>query len=224
MRRRKFVRDLLVAPVVSATAAAAAQEAGQTTKPQQQPQPQPNTPARQMPLQPQAIQKLAVTQVDLTAEGDQHFFSAEQYAALCKLAEILMPPLSGHPGAIDAHAPEFLDFLISVSPSDRQKLYTDGLNAVNSAARKQFHKPFSELQAEEADAIIRPLLVARFWPEDLPKDPIKNFMAQVHEDLRTATENSREWAATQSASGRRQRGYSRSVGYYWRPIDPVVRD
>jgi hypothetical protein len=224
MRRRKFVRDLLVAPVVTATAAAATQEANQTTKPQQQPQPQPNTPARQMPLQPQTIKKLAVTQVDLTAEGDQRFFSAEQYAALCKLAEILAPPLNGHPGAIDAHAPEFLDFLISVSPPDRQTLYTDGLNALNSATRKQFHKPFSELQAEEADAVIRPLLVVRFWPEDLPKDPVKNFMAQVHEDLRTATENSREWAAAQGASGRRQRGFTRSVGYYWKPIDPVVRD
>ena len=226
MRRRNFVRDLLVTPVVATTAAAAAaaQQGSQTTKPQQQPEPQPNTPARQMPLQPPRIQKLAVTQADLTADGDQRFFSAEQYAALCKLAEILMPPLNGHPGATEAHAPEFLDFLIRVSPADRQKLYTDGLNAMNSAARKQFHKPFSELQAEEADAIIRPLLVVRFWPEDLPKEPVKNFMAQVHEDLRTATENSREWAAAQAASGRRPRGYTRSVGYYWKPIDPVVRD
>lgn len=173
MRRRKFVRDLLVAPVVTATAAAAAQETTQTTQPQQQPQPQPKTPARQMLLQPQGIKKLAVTQVDLTAEGDQRFFSDEQYAALCKLAEILAPPLNKSPGAIDAHAPEFLDFLISVSPSDRQKLYTDGLDAMNSAARIQFHKPFSELQAEEADSIIRPLLAVRFWPEDLPKDQVK---------------------------------------------------
>lgn len=221
MRRRNFVRDLLVAPVVTATAAAAG---AQTTKPQQQPQPQPNTPARQVPIQPPSIQGLAVTQADLTAEGDQHFFSTEQYAALCKLAEILVPPLSGQPGAVDAHAPEFLDFLIGVSTSDRQKLYTDGLNAMNNAARQQFHKPFSELQPEEADAIIRPLLVVRFWPEDLPNDPVKNFVAQVHQDLRTATENSREWAAAQTASGRRARGFSRSVGYYWKPIDPVVRD
>lgn len=221
MRRRRFVTDLLLTPVV--TAAAAAQQAPQT-KPLQQPPPQPNTPARQMPMQPQAISKLAVTQADLTAQGDQRFFSVEQYATLEKLGNTLLPPLNGHPGALDAHAPEFLDFLISVSPADRQKLYCDGLDAINAQARKQFHKPFADLQPEEVDTIVRPLLVARFWPEDLPKDPIKNFMAQVHEDLRTATENSREWAATQTASGRRQRGFNRSVGYYWRPIDPVVRD
>ncbi len=221
MRRRRFVQDLLLTPVVGAAAATA--QTPQTT-PQQQPPPQPNTPARQMPLQPQAIPKLAVTPSDLTAQGDQQFFTVEQFATLEKLGATLVPPLGGHPGALDAHAPEFLDFLVGVSPADRQRLYCDGLNAIDAQAKKQFHKPFAELETAEVDTIIRPLLVARFWPEDLPKDPLKNFMAQVHEDLRTATQNSREWAATQTASGRRQRGFNRSAGYYWKPIDPVVRD
>lgn len=218
MKRRRFVQNLLVAPVAPAALAA------QQTKPQQQPAPQPNTPARQVPRQPPEVPKLAVTQADLTSQPDQHFFTPDQFAALEKLGGVLMPPVKGNPGALDAGAPEFLDFLISVSPADRQKLYRDGLDGINARARQHFDKSFTDLDATQADAIIRPLLVARFWPQDLPNDPMKNFMAQVHEDLRTATANSREWAAASAASGRRQRGFNRSTGYYWKPIDPVVRD
>ena len=62
MKRRSFVQSLLVAP--AAPAALAAQE----TKPQQQPPPQPNTPARQVPRQPQEIPNLQLIEVDLAAE------------------------------------------------------------------------------------------------------------------------------------------------------------
>jgi hypothetical protein len=219
MRRRRFVQNLLVAPVVPAAAAAA-----QQTTPQQQPPPQPNTPARQQPRQPQDVPKLATVEVDITAQTDQRFFNAEQFATLEKLGSILMPPLKGRPGALDAHAPEFLDFLISVSPADRQKLYCDGLDGMNAQANSRFQKAFAELDEKQADAIVRPLLVARPWPQDVPSDAMKNFVAQVHEDLRTATENSREWAEAKTAPGGRTRGFNRSIGLYWKPIDPVVRD
>ena len=77
----------------------------------------------------------------------------------------------------------------------------------------------------ETGAIVRPLLVARYWPQDMPDDPEKNFMAQVHDDLRTATVNSREWAeeGPQPASEGRPRRFRRGRGLYWRPRDPVVR-
>jgi hypothetical protein len=68
---------------------------------------------------------------------------------------------------------------------------------------------------------LRPLLVVRPWAEDFPSDPLQKFIAQVHEDLRAATENSREWAAASEKSGRRfTRGF-RGSGYYWFPIDPI---
>ena len=219
MKRRRFVQNLLVAPIAPAAIAAV-----QETKPQQQPTPQPNTPARQVPRQPQEVAKLELVQADLAAATEQRFFTAEQFTALQKLGSILMPPLKGKPGATDAGAAEFLDFLLSVSPQDRQHLYKNGLDNLNQEARRQFQKPFSELAATQADAILRPLLVVRYWPEDLPSDPLKNFVTQVHEDLRTATTNSREWSLASAAahSGRRQR--SHSVGLYWNPIDPVIRD
>lgn len=213
MKRRRFVQNLLVAPAIAPVAAA------------QQAPPQARPADRPVQQQPQDIAQLAVTQSDLVAETAQRFFNADQFGALQKLAGVLVPPLKGKPGALDAKAPEFLDFLIGASPSERQNLYRNGLDALNRQAVKQFNKRLEELEAAQVDAIIRPLLVARYWEHELPDDPLKNFIAQVHDDLRTATMNSREWAegGGSSASGRPTRQFNRGRGLYWKPIDPVVR-
>jgi hypothetical protein len=216
IKRRKFVQSLFIAP------AAPAVLGGQQETPKQQPVPQPNTPARQVPRQPQSIPKLQVTSLDLAADTDQRFFTAEQFATLQKLGGVLVPPLKGKPGALDAFAPEFLDFLIGVSPADRQNLYRNGLDHLNAQAREKYSKSFSELERDQADAILRPLLVARPWPEDLPSDPIQNFVAQAHQDLRTATMNSRQWAnGSTTTTGRPARGFFTGSGFYWHPVDPV---
>ena len=220
MKRRKFVRSLLAAPVAPAIV-----KAGQTTTPgnnapQQQPTPTPNTPARQEPRQPvSGVPKLSVTEIDLAGAPAPHYFNASQIDTLRKLGDLLMPPLKGNPGAREAGAPEFLDFLLSVSPGDRQQLYTTGLDV---QARQKYAKAFCDLDAPQSDAILKPLLVARPWPEDLPKDPMQNFIAQAHEDLRNATQNSREWAEAAQKSGHHFSRRSRSSGYYWAPVDPIV--
>jgi hypothetical protein len=217
MKRRRFVQNLLVVPAAAPVGALAAQE----TKPQQQPQPQPNTPARQMPRQPPTVPKLTVVELDTAAETSRHFFTDTQFATLEKLGAVMVPPIKNNPGALDAKAPTFLDFLISVSPADRQKLYQHGLDVLNETAQKKYSKPFSEMDSAQVDAILKPLLTVRPWPHDLPSDPMKNFIAQVHEDLRTATINSREWAAATANSGHRFTRGSRSSGMYWAPIDPI---
>jgi hypothetical protein len=222
MKRRRFVQSLLAAPAAAPLVAGQAHPAAGQAPPAAA---QPNTPARETPQQPHEIGQLVVTQPDLVAETGQRFFTADQFAALQKLAAVLMPPLKGKPGALDAHAPEFLDFLIGVSPEDRQSLYRNGLESLNRVARQKFNTTFHALEAAQVDAIIRPLLVARYWPQEMPDDPEKNFMAQVHEDLRTATVNSREWAGegAQAPAAGRPRRFNRGRGLYWRPIDPVVR-
>jgi hypothetical protein len=132
-----------------------------------------------------------------------------------------MPPLKNNPGALEAKAPEFLDFLIGVSPAERQKSYQFGLDQLELQAKSKYGASFHSLSETQASALLKPLLVARPWPEDLPGDPLQSFVVQVHEDLRTATMNSREWAAASEKSGRLfSRGY-RGSGYYWAPIDPI---
>jgi hypothetical protein len=220
MKRRKFVQSLLAAPAVPA-ALGASQAPPPAAAPKQQPEPKANTPARQEPRQPPSVPHLDLTEVDVTAEPAPHFFTPAQFATLRKLGAILMPPLKNNPGALDAQAPEFIDFLIGVSPAERQKSYQFGLDQLEAQAKSKYGKSFCDVDDAQAGAILRPLLVPRFWPEDLPSDPLQAFVAQVHEDLRTATMNSREWAAASEKSGHHfTRGF-RGSGYYWFPIDPI---
>ena len=121
-------------------------------------------------------------------------------------------------GALDTDAPEFLDFLIGASPIDRQLLYRNGLDALNAQARMRFGKPFADLDATQADTILKPLVVPVAWAYDPPKDLLKHFVFAAREDIRTATRNSREAAAASASSGRRG---GAGAGLYWNPIDPV---
>lgn len=221
MKRRNFVQNLLLAPVAPAVAAAAGQAPPEKAAAHAKPETEPKTPVRQRPWGPQRVPKLDLTGVDLTGQPAPHYFTAAQFATLQKLGALLVPPLKNNPGALDAQAPEFLDFLVSVSPDERQNLYQFGLDSLDSQSKNQFQKPFCDLDAQQAGRILRPLLVVRPWAEDFPSDPLQKFIAQVHEDLRAATENSREWAAASEKSGRRfTRGF-RGSGYYWFPIDPI---
>jgi hypothetical protein len=222
MKRRNFVRGLLVTPAAPATLLRSQTAPQQTqSSPKQQAAPPPNTPARQVPRQPPTVPHLKLSAADLSSDPAPHYFNATQFATLQKLAALLVPPLKNNPGALEAHAPEFLDFLISASPADRQKLYLVGLDLLDDQARDKFQKPFSELDTGQAGTILRPLMVARPWPQDLPTDPLQNFMTQVHEDLRTATMNSREWAEAAEKSHRIFTRGSRTSGFYWSPIDPI---
>jgi hypothetical protein len=218
MKRRRFLQAVAATPAASALVIA------------QQPPSAPATtqpPATQPPPGfrggPTAVEKLQSIAPDVAAEPSLIFFSATQFATLRKLGEVLMPPLKGNPGALDAGAPEFLDFLIGASPADRQKLYRNGLDSLNNQAKKQFGTSFAEVDPSQAAAILRPLLVVIEWPQDLPKDPVKHFVAQVHQDLRTATMNSREWANAGGAGGSGGRRRFGGTGLYWNPIDPVVK-
>jgi len=214
MKRRNFVQSLLIVP-------AATVAAEQTAPPAPAPQSPPPAPHPiQNPRSAQNVSKLALVEPDSAAETITSFFTPVQFATLNKLAEILVPPIKSNPGALDAHAPEFLDFLISRSPAPDQKLYRNGLDGLTTAAQKHFHKPFAELDAQQADAIIRPLLVVRAWDRDIPKDPMQHFLVQVHDDLRTATMNSAEWAASGATSGRGR--FNQGRRFYWKPIDPRV--
>lgn len=198
MRRRRFIQTLAVAPGVAVplTSESLAQvPAGQQTRP-----------AEDAP-------KLEVTPHDAVAEMSHHFFNAPQFAALRKLSDILLPPLNGMPGALDAGAPEFLDFLVSKSPADRKQLYTAGLNALNAQATKKFGKAFAEVTEEQAAELLAPL--RQPWTYEPPADPFARFLREAKQDVRTATMNSREYTTAASSGGRRGGG----LGQYWYPID-----
>ncbi len=106
-------------------------------------------------------------------------------------------------------------FLVGVSPAERQALYRTGLDALNTRAKKQYNKTFADLDAAQCDAIVRPLLVPVPWTHEPPKDSLQHFIAAAHDDIRTATRNSREW---NTSGGRRGGGQ-----LFWNAIDPIYK-
>ena len=153
---------------------------------------------------------------DTAAEPVLHFFTAQQFAALRKLSDLLMPAGSGPngaPGALEAKAPEFLDFLLSQSSADRQQLYRIGLDALNAQARRRFAKAFAGVDAAQADMLLAPLRDP--WTYDAPADPVAAMLRAAKDDVRRATTNSREWNLA-AAAGRTRGG---GAGLYWLPLD-----
>jgi hypothetical protein len=191
MRRRGFLKTLATVPAVPA---ALAQQSSTAPTPDENP-------------------KVDLSVADAAAEPVLRFFTAQQFAALRRLSEILMPASNGMPGALDAHAPEFLDFLIGESPIERQQLYRTGLDALNAQARKRFSRWFAEVETTQADQLLAPLREA--WTYDLPSDPVARLLWTAKQELREATVNSREWSVASAATGQRAGG----SGLYWLPID-----
>ena len=170
-------------------------------------------PAQQAPPPADETPKLAVTVPEDVAAGVRRFFTPEQYAALEKLGEILVPKSETRPGAREARAAEFLDFLLSQSPLERQKLYREGLDRLNGEARKRAGPPFSDLNPQQADAVLAPLREP--WTYKGSSDPFARFLRAAKEDIFLATVNSREFAAAASARSRAAAG----TGTYWYPIE-----
>ena len=198
MKRRKFFQSLAVAPAATVLMA----------EPQQ---------PLERPQQPQSsdLPKLETAPSEAAAEIVPHFFNAEQMAALRKLSDTLQPPVAGSVGALDAKAPEFLDFLIGQSPSDRQQVYRAGLDSLNAQAKKRYGKTFAGLDATQAAEVMAPLREP--WSYEPPADPLARFLHTAKADIRTATVNSREYNTSGgAAAGGRRFG---AQGLYWRSLD-----
>lgn len=215
MKRRHFLQTIAAAPVVIAVPTVTAQQPtvavpaappAQTTPPPAIPVNPPLSPIKDVPV-------IEATIADATAEMVPHFFNAQQFAALRKLSDIIMPAVGVSPGALDASAPEFLDFLIAASSEERQRLYRTGLDTLNAQAATRFSKPFAEVDASQADALL--VALRQRWTYEPPADPLARFLQAAKQDVRNATMNSREWSTAGAASSRRAGG----VGQYWYQIE-----
>jgi hypothetical protein len=155
--------------------------------------------------------------VDGIAETEQRFFSTAQIATLTRFCDVLLPPIGNKPGALQAETPLFLDFLIGSSPAARKNVYTGGLNWLDLESRKQYQKAFSNLDDRQADAILKPWL--RTWMTDHPPtEQHADFINIAHEDIRTATINSKAWSDAASSGAQS----ITEAGLYWYPIEPDI--
>ena len=194
MKRRRAIQSILGLPALTALERAA--------------------PASPLPQQQSdELPKLTTLAGDAVGETSAKYFSPPQMAALLRLGHLLVPATGGRPGASQAKAAEFLDFLLSQSPPERQKLYKAGLDRLQWEAQRRHGKWFEALSAAEAETVLAPLHEP--WTYAAPADPFARFLRAAKNDLIAATLNSREFAEAQTARGGRASG----MGTYWLPVD-----
>lgn len=215
MQRRDFVKAIVA---VTATAKTAL---GQQSVAPLAPSPAPPAPGPVpwmrglMEVKPLPIAPIVP---DAVAQTNVNFFNPQQFATLRRLSEILLPPLKGYPGATAAGTPEFLDFLIGVSPADRQQTYQSGLDRLDAEAKQRFGVAFAAVDKAQADQLLRPWM--KTWMTDHPPtEPYAHFINIAHSDIRTATINSHAWSEAAGAAGQKEQ----NMGLYWFPVDPDIR-
>lgn len=211
MKRRDFLHGLAAAPAAALPALQqpAPPSTGQTPPAPATPQPVAPTQTPATPAAPAAVPVLDTVAADTAATTVTGFFTAPQFAALRRLSDVLVPRLGDAPGALDAGAPEFLDFLMAKSPAERQTLYRSGLDALQAQARQRFGVDFEDVTVEQADQLLAPLREP--WTFAPPGDPLAAFLRAAKQDVRTATQNSVVAAEATRATGGRGGG----VGLYW---------
>jgi hypothetical protein len=222
MQRRDFVKAFMAATV--AAKAALGQQAAPPSTAAQQASIAPRAPVAPGPVPwmegLKEMGPLPVTPLvpDAVAETQAHFFTPVQRATMRRFCEILMPPMRGNPGAVEAGTPEFLDFLIGASPAEKQTVYRSGLDRLEAEARHEFGLTFADVSAAQAGKIIRPWL--RTWmPDHPPTEGFAHFINIAHSEIRFATANSQLWNDMRTAAGLPPP----ESDVYWYPVDPDLR-
>ena len=172
---------------------------------------QPVVPPKPTPAAEETIPVIESAIPDIAASTVASFFSPEQFGALQRLGDLIAPALDGVPGAREAGAAEFLDFLIGESPADRQELYRTGLDELNQRAKREFDTSFAQLTDAQAERVLAPLRT----PWTLKPDSFTGFLRTAKQDILQATQNSREWIRQMSKRVRSAGG----LGMYWYPIE-----
>lgn len=208
MRRRDFVRS--VVSFFVAGKVASAQRINDPTLPPPAPVPWTLGLNSQTPM---PVTELA----DQVAMAEVSFFTPAQMSTLTRLSDLLLPALNGKPGAVEAETPKFLDFLIGSSSEARKKVYTDGLDWVESTAQSKYKTAFAKLDDAQAGELIKPWL--RTWMNDNPPtEAHADFINIAHDDIRGATINSRAWDHVPSVGAEP----NTEVAIYWSPIEPDI--
>jgi Gluconate 2-dehydrogenase subunit 3 len=172
---------------------------------------QPVVPPKPSPAAVEEIPVIEATIPDSAGVTVPSFFSQAQLEGLRRLSDFIFPATKDAPGALAAHAAEFLDFLISESGEERQALYRKGLDELNARAEQQFAQPFAKLNSTQGDVLLAPLRAA--WTAN--PDRFTAFLRTVKSDILQATQNSERWVHVMSKRVRSAGG----VGTYWFPID-----
>jgi hypothetical protein len=172
---------------------------------------QPVVPPKPSPAAVEEIPIIEATIPDFAGTTVTKFFSPAQFGCFRRLTDVLYPAVSGVPGALEAGAPEFLDFLLFESPAARQTLYRNGVDELERRSRKALSVSFASADQVAAEKLLAPLHEP--WTAD--PDSFTAFLRTAKQDVIQATESSHDWIRIMSKRVRSAGG----VGMYWFPID-----
>lgn len=154
---------------------------------------------------------LPILQSNALAQGHQHggatakapvekaaalkFFTAPQMSLIATISELIIPTDDHSPGAIAAEVPAFIDLMVSESPAEVKKLWTDGLTAMDSVARARNNAAFNENSPAQQIAILTEISRNEMKPQTLEErffKAIKNLTIDgyytskigIHQELR----------------------------------------
>jgi hypothetical protein len=144
---------------------------------------------------------IPTTAAEAVSMGLPKFFSKAEMDAFAELGQALIPAFDGRPGAKEAEAPEFLDFLLGQSPADIQALYKQGMATYLLRRKAGVDVALKELNEP--------------WTYAGPTAPYAKFLQAAKLAFHQATVNSRQWA---EAMATRSRGAA-GIGSYWLPIE-----
>ena len=152
------------------------------------------------------------TNPDVASRTLHHTLTHQQFEVFSRLCDAIAPEFNELPGALEAGAPEFLDFLLGQSSLDKQKLYRYGLDELNRRALKRYKTSFAEIEHPQLDALLAPL--GQPWSFE-PDDEFALFLRTAKQEVLTATQNSYLWVEAMS----KRIGKEVGVQMYWYPID-----
>jgi len=95
------------------------------------------------------------------------FFSAEQLALVATISELIIPTDDHSPGAIAAEVPAFTDLMVSESPAEVKKLWTDGLAAMDGLSRTRHNLSFKQAAPAQQVAILTEISRNEMKPQTL---------------------------------------------------------
>lgn len=82
------------------------------------------------------------------------FFNADQMALIGTISELIIPTDDNSPGALAAEVPAFIDLMISESPAEAKKQWTEGLAAVDKMSQSKSGAAFTKATKDQQIALL----------------------------------------------------------------------
>jgi len=82
------------------------------------------------------------------------FFNAGQMALIGTISELIIPTDDNSPGALAAEVPAFIDLMISESPAETKKQWTDGLAAMDRLSQSKNKADFNKATKDQQIALL----------------------------------------------------------------------